>query len=412
MAVSSTRKWGLGSSGGVGLTAIALLVGAPSTGADIGRANLDGSHADASFIATPDRGGSPSLGVAVDGQHVYWSSDNDDAQNEVGAIGRAKLDGSGVVQRFIAAPEPTGVAVDGSHVYWGSDQSIWRANLNGSGASTLIGEASPLGIAVGAQHLYWIADPGQKFPSDVARANLDGSDVEPELISLINGEEDTAGVAVAGAHVYWSGRDAIGRARLDGSNADPNFIAAPDLHLGLAVDGEHLYWSNYHRGTIGRANLDGSGVDPDFITGAGCAAGVAVDLGHVYWSNEGACSDHTVKVVIRGRRMYLDGRNATLRLKLPADEMSPPVYASLLLKTRKRIHYRGERRRITLTQERSVRFGSAPGTERIELQLSKAKARLLRKRSRARSVRAIAHVSDQAGNEKRVVKRMRVIPRG
>jgi hypothetical protein len=410
--VNSTRTWGVGGLGGVALAAIAFLVGAPSVGADVGRANLDGSHADSSFIATPDRAGSPSLGVAVDGQHVYWSSDNDDAQNEVGAIGRAKLDGSGVVQRFIAAPEPTGVAVGGAHVYWGSDQSIWRANLNGSGASNLIAEATPLGIAVGAQHLYWIADPGQKFPSDVARANLDGSEVEPELISLINGGEDVAGVAVAGGHVYWSGRDAIGRANLDGSNADPNFIAAPDLHLGVAVDGEHVYWSNFQRGTIGRANLDGSGVDPDFITGAGCAAGVAVDVAHVYWSNEGACSDHTVKVAIRCRRVRLDGPDATMKLKLPADEASPPIYATVRLKTRKRIHYRGERRRVTLAQERSVRIGSQVRIKRIELRLSKAKARLVRKRSEARSVRAIAHVSDQAGNEKRVAKRMRLIPRG
>ena len=75
----------------------------------IGRANLDGSGANQSFIT----GASNPNGVAVDGLHVYWTNFN------AGSIGRAYLDGSGANESFISGLfQPTGVAVDSSHVYW------------------------------------------------------------------------------------------------------------------------------------------------------------------------------------------------------------------------------------------------------------------------------------------------------
>ena len=66
----------------------------------IGRANLDGSGVDQSFITGAQ------VGVAVDSQHVYWTNSSSDA------IGRANLDGSGVDQSFITGAQ-VGVAVDG-----------------------------------------------------------------------------------------------------------------------------------------------------------------------------------------------------------------------------------------------------------------------------------------------------------
>lgn len=399
-----------GAPGVAALAAVALLATAPSAGADIGRANLDGSGAERSFIATPDREGSPSLGVAVDGEHIYWSSDFDEGLDEAGAIGRANLNGSGVVQRFIAAPDAGGVAVDDGHLYWGSrfDNNLWRANLDGSGASSLIVNAYPAGLALGAGHLYWIADGGEKFPADLNRANLDGSNVET-IISFDSLDYGPA-LAVDGDHVYWTGRGVIARANLDGSASDTSFITTPDAHVGIAVDGEHIYWSNFHTGTIGRANVDGSGVDPSFITGAGCVAGVAVDGEHVYWTNEGTCSDDAVAVAIKGKRRTLRGRDAAVKLRVPPDEASPPVLGTLKLKTRKLIRFHGDRRRLTLAED-SLRITSGR-TKAIRLRLSKSKAKLIRSKKKARKVRAIVQVEDQAGNEARVTKNMKLTPRG
>jgi hypothetical protein len=71
-------------------------------GRAIGRANLDGSGVNQSFIS----GASSSVGVAVDSQHVYWA-------NSFGTIGRTSLDGSGANGSFITGlASPYGVAVN------------------------------------------------------------------------------------------------------------------------------------------------------------------------------------------------------------------------------------------------------------------------------------------------------------
>ncbi len=61
-------------------------------------------------------------GVAVDGGHVYWASQTGTT------IGRANLDGTGVDQSFIGgANRPCGVAVDGADVYWSTGASVARS---------------------------------------------------------------------------------------------------------------------------------------------------------------------------------------------------------------------------------------------------------------------------------------------
>jgi hypothetical protein len=106
-----------------------------------------------------------------------------------------------------------------------------------------------------------------------------------------------AGVTLTGAalggntgHIYWPNElgDAIGRANLDGTGVDENFIAGASFPFGIAVDGAHVYWGNFGEDTIGLASVDGTGANPSFITGASGAAGVAVDGSCIYWGNSGA----------------------------------------------------------------------------------------------------------------------------
>jgi virginiamycin B lyase len=59
--------------------------------------------------------------------YVYWTNYNGDSS------GRANLDGSDVNQSFITgATTPTAVAVHGKHIYWANLTTIGRANLDGS----------------------------------------------------------------------------------------------------------------------------------------------------------------------------------------------------------------------------------------------------------------------------------------
>jgi hypothetical protein len=71
----------------------------------IRRANLDGSGVNNSFVT----GVNGPCAVAVDGAHIYWSTDGGS-----GLIGQANLDGSGVNQSFISVTGAfmCGVAVD------------------------------------------------------------------------------------------------------------------------------------------------------------------------------------------------------------------------------------------------------------------------------------------------------------
>src|SRR5262249_52336302 len=95
----------------------------------------------------------------------------------------------------------------------------------------------------------------------------------------------------AGAFIYWAngGSNTIGRANVDGTGVNQNFISGGTRPCGVGVDSAHIYWGNKAgAGSIGRANLDGSGVNQNFISGVGVVdapCGVAVDAGHIYWAN-------------------------------------------------------------------------------------------------------------------------------
>jgi virginiamycin B lyase len=239
----------------------------------IGRANLDGSDVNDSFVT----GAGTPFGVAVDGQYIYWADETG------GTIGRVNVDGSDANDSFITgANHPYGVAVNGQYIYWGNTgtSTIGRANLDGSSpdASFITGAGDPLALAVDGQYVYWADDNNDT----IGRANLDGSSPEDNFITGLAGP---AGVAVNGQHVYWSttvmGFGTIGQANLaDGLDHENIFFANPSARLwGVAVDSQYFYWANIDAGTIGRENLDLNPItqSASFITVPAELTGVAVD---------------------------------------------------------------------------------------------------------------------------------------
>ena len=228
----------------------------------IARANLDGTGVKNGFIT----GVKDPWGVAVDGQHIYWTDDNGTT------IARANLDGTGVDRSFITGTDSIGVAVDSHYVYWtnATAGTIGRADLDGTGVtqSFITGANDPWAVAVDGQHVYWT----NYGSSTIGRANVDGTGVNQ---SFITGANEPSGVAVDGQHVYWIDDGAIGRANLDGTGVNESFVSG-NAAQGVAVDSHYVYWANYDT-TIGRANLDGTGVNQSFITGVRGPFGLAVD---------------------------------------------------------------------------------------------------------------------------------------
>jgi virginiamycin B lyase len=118
----------------------------------IGEANLDGTAVNQSFIT----GAVGPEGMAIDSQYIYWANHGDST------IGRASLAGAAVNERFIAGAGnfPTRVAVDGQHVYWTtwtvdavpSTGTIGEANLDGTNVNDnfIYSADSPVGVAVTA----------------------------------------------------------------------------------------------------------------------------------------------------------------------------------------------------------------------------------------------------------------------
>jgi virginiamycin B lyase len=92
-----------------------------------------------------------------------------------------------------------------------------------------------------------------------------------------------------GNFVYWtegSPNSAIGRAKINGTGQNNNFITGLNSPVGVATDSKFIYWADKGTHKIGRANLDGSGVNQDFITtGVDTPTGVAVTSSAIYWVN-------------------------------------------------------------------------------------------------------------------------------
>jgi hypothetical protein len=123
----------------------------------------------------------------------------------------------------------------------------------------------------------------------------------------------------ADAFVYWTSpglstntSGLLGRASLDGSDANDTFESNVSYPQGVAVDSAdgYIYWTtNLLGGTIARAKINGTDVNEEFITGVSNPAGVAVDSadGYVYWSNS---VPHGASTIGRAK---LDGTGANPR---------------------------------------------------------------------------------------------------
>ena len=201
------------------------------------------------------------------------------------------------VLAFLALPTSAG-----AYVYWGGFGSIGRVDNDGANANPgfLAGADGTAPIAVDDAHLYFTTDAEDEGDGPVvARTNLDGG----EATALPEGfpGPSAAGIgAVDAAHIYWTDDVGIGRAKLDGSDPEPEFltgigVAQPDVQVGgIAVYDGFIYWTVNDEGAgeaIGRANLASRLIEPeavDFDDGGAGPRAIAVDADGIFWTMEPA----------------------------------------------------------------------------------------------------------------------------
>jgi hypothetical protein len=167
-------------------------------------------------------------------------------------------------------------------IFWGdfSTTYISRAENDGSDVNTTFIPASPCGIAVDTLHVYWTNNSGA-----IGRANLDGTGRDDNFLPLDAGAN--CGVAVNANYIYWTRQHGLGRANLDGSGMNTQFIAdaGGGTTNGVAVDANYVYWGDVDQNKVGRADLAGTNPNASFISTTNGVRGVAVDAAHVYWAN-------------------------------------------------------------------------------------------------------------------------------
>jgi Ca2+-binding RTX toxin-like protein len=180
-----------------------------------------------------------------------------------------------------------------AYIYWGDPpkSSIARSEADGTGISSELVKpgGGPAGIASSGTHIYWANGA-------IGRSTIGGGSVEKEFLTYEQAHAEGA-IAVNGGYLYWHAGDSIARAKLDGSEANRNFIENVELGSwprgSIAFDSEHIYWTDVEKTspsegyyTIGQANINGTEVD-HALTRAGPFNGMFVHAGYIYWaSNE------------------------------------------------------------------------------------------------------------------------------
>jgi hypothetical protein len=181
----------------------------------------------------------------------------------------------------------------------GGRATRWRRVGLASAACAVLGVV----VAAPAQALIYWAEVSEGGSTRLGRADLDGSNVDEQYLPSNSGSP----LAVDGQSIYWAAGNTIQKGRLDlgdiGETPDNAFltdVSSQYQHAfvqDLAVSGDHIYWLAYDStppgyGSIGRANLDGSGVQRDLIAGAFSAPfpgnvqsySLDVDGSHIYRS--------------------------------------------------------------------------------------------------------------------------------
>lgn len=270
------------------------------------------------------------LGLAVSGAWVYWSSRGTGAPD--GTIKRTHVTGPPMNQATIAAGliNPSQVAVDADHVYWTSNAAmgaVYCSSLAGGGDMHVVAtqQTLPVGIVVAGGMVYWTAWGAtglvRKSPAGCAFSPPAPSDVATDLVSpsLLAATEKTlfvteftssgrvmsidlkteqkmprmSGLDTPNGIVVRDGDVCFTTSVHDGSVFCPDISSGykevalhQDTPATIAVDSIDgtLYWANQGDGTIMKY-VAGAALPDKVASGQHSPTGIVVAGNYVYWTN-------------------------------------------------------------------------------------------------------------------------------
>lgn len=209
------------------------------------------------------------------------------------SIFSANLDGSGLstvtpIQQFSSA---FGLTASGSTLYWSMPTvpQIQSYDMStGTLTSSLVSTDGPYGITATSSNLYWVdANDDSLFRSGLDGLNKTALITQSALPSgdFIN---NPSGIAVTDSAIYWSDVTAhqILKANLDGTGVQLLVSDSSVTAVNLAVTATNIYWTD-QSGAIKRSNLDGTNV-VDVVSGLLTPAGIAVTDSLIYWTDSSA----------------------------------------------------------------------------------------------------------------------------
>ena len=263
------------------------------------RSGLDGTNIEQ--LVKPEWSYPGSIALDVAGGKMYWTD-----RRVSGGIYRSALDGTNVEillgNKWIETPLGD-ERIDLGDEWWTLDP----IRLLGFGSST-----TSIALDVAEGKMYWteVLSHGDYIDGIVARANLDGSNIEILFEGLY--PWDIALDLVRGK-MYWTdfGFEGILRADLNGENVEYDYIRSSSLgSIALDVDGGKIYWTD--AGTIQRADLNRENREEILTISDGYLEEITLDVDwdKVYWTNP---STQTIQ------RADLNGQNVEHLFSLEGD---------------------------------------------------------------------------------------------
>jgi DNA-binding beta-propeller fold protein YncE len=142
---------------------------------------------------------------------------------------------------------PLGIAVDGDGVYWATGGLVrWSSKDGVSRRDLSVGESRPHDVMVDQHHVYWTDRDGHC----VRRVPREGG--EPETLADLDGGRPTRMAQVDDAIVWIDAERGVVQMVSKEGGLVFTLDRQVDGPAGIAVDDEAVYWSNAGDGTIMR----------------------------------------------------------------------------------------------------------------------------------------------------------------